>query len=139
MIVFENKPSTKTPINDLNLNANFNELKNKIINSKQSDIVTGGNPVKCGYQIDSKDVYVKRVDFGELPNNEGKLVPSGLNAKEINLIEITGACKSSSGGYQNSLNSYDIRAQLIETNLSLTTKENYTGFIGYVNIYFTYN
>lgn len=30
MIVFENKPSTKTPVNDKNLNANFNELLDDI-------------------------------------------------------------------------------------------------------------
>ena len=30
MIVFENKPSTKTPVNDKNLNANFDELHNDV-------------------------------------------------------------------------------------------------------------
>lgn len=36
MIVFENKPSTKTPINKDNLNANFSELKSDVENINNS-------------------------------------------------------------------------------------------------------
>lgn len=34
----------------------------------QEDITTGGEPAKCGYKVDGKDVYVKRINLGSLPN-----------------------------------------------------------------------
>ena len=38
-----------------------NTLQTNINNIKHEDITTNGEPVKCGYKIDGKDVYTKRV------------------------------------------------------------------------------
>ena len=58
LIEFKDYPNTSTPLNAENLNNNFNEVKHQ-------DIVTGGEAVKCGYKIDGKDVYVKRMFLGK--------------------------------------------------------------------------
>ena len=42
------------------------------------NLITDGDGVKAGYQVDGNEVYVKRVNFGALPNNEAKIVDSGV-------------------------------------------------------------
>lgn len=51
MITFKNKPDTTTPINAENLNSNFNELSDKLKNSKITfNIITN-------LQLKAKDTY----------------------------------------------------------------------------------
>lgn len=42
------------------------------------NIITGGNPVKCGYKIDGKDVYVKRIS-ATLSGTSGNNITCGLS------------------------------------------------------------
>jgi hypothetical protein len=69
---FKDYPNTETPIDAENLNFNFNELDQiideKISENTQSDYTIGSGGVKCGYQVNGKDVYVKCVNCGALPN-----------------------------------------------------------------------
>ena len=53
--------------------------KSEVNNKTRVNVTTGGNAVKCGYQVDGKDVYVKRVNFGALPNATSKAVDSGVD------------------------------------------------------------
>lgn len=62
--------------------------KKTLNNYIRGNSVAGGNPIKCGYQVDGKDVYVKRLSVGNLPNVSSKEVDTGvLNA---NMIDIKG-------------------------------------------------
>ena len=61
-----------------NKNSNLTVIEipdtNIIKESSQLNLITDGDPVKAGYKIDGKDVYVKRVFVPSLPNN-GLLEP----------------------------------------------------------------
>ena len=64
MIVFENKPSTKTPINDKNLNENFSELNAKFmknINIVETDL---NDYVESGVYYFSADYTPKNIPVG---------------------------------------------------------------------------
>lgn len=57
---------------------------------EETNIVTGGEPVKCGYKIDGKDVYVKCINLGDLPNAKSKFVSTGLSGALVNIIKFEG-------------------------------------------------
>lgn len=73
----------------------FNELIDDLNNNIEVplDIITNGEPVKCGYKIDGRDVYVKRFDIGNLLNIGVKSVNSGLDFTKLRLENIKGICK----------------------------------------------
>lgn len=102
-INFENLPSTNTPINASNLNLMQNNIEsaiedvednvpnivdNKIQNKIHEDVTTDDSPSKCGYKVDDKDVYVKRIGGGYLPNTSSKQIDTGIIGG--NLIDIKG-------------------------------------------------
>lgn len=120
LIEFKNKPSTDSPINANNLNHNFNYLKDQIPINIHENFSTDSLAVKCGYKIDGKDVYVKRIFFGDLPNSEIKEVDTGIDFSQYEIIKIEGYCK-----YKNNNVGFPIPF-VNPTNLSLSIMVNIT-------------
>ena len=101
----------------------------------QQDIVTGGEPVKCGYKIDGKDVYVKRIQSGNLGDNTSTTIPTGLT--NVTIIEVTG--NANNGSTYIGLAGYNDEVYYNTSNIMWNTKTNRTAFKAYLNVYFTYN
>lgn len=72
-----------------------NNIENAI-NEINYNIITDGEAVKCGYKIDNKDVYVKRINFGTLPNNTSKSINTNIDFNQNTLIKIEGIAKYNS-------------------------------------------
>jgi hypothetical protein len=54
------------------------------------NLITEGSVVKCGYSVDDKEVYVKRINLGSCPNSTYKLVDTGLIINNINVLNLKG-------------------------------------------------
>ncbi len=119
-----------------NIEYNNDTLKNYL--DKEINIITDGEPVKAGYKVDGKDVYIKRVNLGTLPTaGSGKTIEDGLTHTAIKCLDIRGFATDGDGNYQNTLNGYDTRLTLNPNGLSISIKnENYTAFTGVADIYF---
>ena len=102
-INFKNLPDTSTPLNASTLNQMQDNIESaiedvedtiptivddRIQNKVHGDVVTDGSPVKCGYKVDNKDVYVLRKNGGYLPDTSSKTVDTGVIGG--NLIDIKG-------------------------------------------------
>lgn len=145
---FKDYPNTETPIDAKNLNFNFNELDQKIddevTNNTQIDYTTGGAAVKCGYQIDGKDVYVKRIFCETFPNNTDKTWPIGIDLSKHTIIKIEGYCKSKTNNvgfplpFSNPSNlGMSIMVNLTnDNNINVTTGIDRSAYDGWFNIYF---
>lgn len=117
---------------------NLNQLQNNVEDATQRDITTDGEPVKCGYQIDRKDVYVVRKSFAtsssKTSNSKGITI-SDLGYEEI--INVNGTATDTSGANH----------ILLTGNIALTYDNNNlviwfnnataVSYSGYINIYFT--
>ncbi len=79
----------KTPINVSNLNA-----------MQKKEIITGQECVTDEW-IDGKQVYIKRINFGTLPDNTAALINTGLIVNEVQaIIRIQGmAYRKTDGQY----------------------------------------
>lgn len=120
-------------------------INEKLLRNKtHQDYTTDGSAVKCGYKIDNKDVYVKRINFGKLPNATSKSVASGINFDNHTLIKIEGIAK-----YQNNSIAFGlplahptVLANSImvnidaSNNLVITTGRDRTDYLGYLDIYY---
>lgn len=125
---------------------NLNLMQNNVENVTQRDITTDGEPVKCGYKIDGKDVYVKRVGCGNLPNATTNKIASGLFSTDIKIVKpLSGEGNASSGysiplPYVSTVQTSCIGLTFLNTGeISIATGFDYSAYIGYVDIYFTYN
>ena len=87
MIVFENKPSTKTPVNDKNLNANFKELKEALY-YKDGDtfIIPGVVHIAGGISGSAKSIIFSLV----LPKSLEKISDITLNSYDITVRPVEG-------------------------------------------------
>lgn len=116
------------------------------------NMTTGGTHVKAGYKIDNKDVYVKRINLGTLPNKTTKTVSTGLSTTNIDIQKVEGiAGGSTSTGYfyitlpdvnPNTL-SYATRITFTSTNNIYNIVVDCTGidrsnYTGHLDVYFTY-
>ena len=124
---------------------NLNQMQENIEEAIQKDITTDGDPVKIGYAIDGKDVYVKRIKLGNLPNAGQIEYPTGLIFGDITIVDDKiNAINESTGGYFDLpyivSDSY-IYKQFISANntIRIITNTDRSSLIGYANIYFTYN
>ena len=54
---------------------------------QRSNLTTGGSAIKAGYQIDGKDVYVKRINLGTFPSSGDKDVSLGVTVNRVIAIE----------------------------------------------------
>lgn len=102
---------------------------------EDTDIITNGNPVKCGYKIDGKDVYVKRIQSGNLGDNTSTTIPTNLT--NVTIIEVTG--NANNGSTYIGLAGYNDEVYYNTSNIMWNTKTNRTAFKAYLNVYFTYN
>ena len=114
--------------------------------TKQQNITVGGEPAKCGYKIDGKDVYVKRIHISSLPNATTELYDTGIDFANATLVEIKGVTVATNNinipiPYSNPL----ILAAGIGANIGANSKleiragTNRSGLSADINIYFTYN
>ncbi|MBO5142690.1 MAG: hypothetical protein J6C46_06785 [Clostridia bacterium] len=116
------------------------------------NMITGGTHFKAGYKIDNKDVYVKRINLGNLPNKTAKTVSTGLSTTNIDIQKAEGlAGGSTSAGYfyitlpdvnPNNL-AYATRITFTSTNNIYNIVVDCTGidrsnYTGHVDVYFTY-
>lgn len=110
MIIFENKPSTKTPINDKNLNANFSELEDALY-YKDGDT----------YKLSSATYFNGQVSGGATQILFSIPLPKRLNKIKdiiVNSYDIT--IRKSTGGYalnRETQNFSDIKAYIQQNNL----------------------
>lgn len=142
-INFQDLPITETPINSSNLNLLQDNIENAIDEIKQPDLTTNGEPVKCGYKIDDKDVYVKLVDCGYL--NAGT---RGI-AHNINNIDKMYGYKGYFRNENNetifhiprySTSNVEVDADIDINKINLTAGSAFNGtlFRAYIYIYFSY-
>ena len=153
-INFKNLPDTSTPLNASTLNQMQDNIENaiedaedtiptvvddRIQNKVHGDVVTDGSPVKCGYKVDNKDVYVLRKNGGYLPNTSAKTVDTGIIGG--NLIDIKGQIMNANQTpipYANPNSGvfgyYNPTTGMIQiTTLSDRSTQNF-----YIDFYFTY-
>ena len=145
---FKDYPNTETPIDSINLNFNFSDLDQKIddeiANNTQIDYTTGGNAVKCGYQIDGKDVYVKRIFCETFPNNTNKTWPIGIDLSKNTIIKVEGYCKSKTNNVgfalpfanPNTLGMSIMVNLTNDNNINVTKGSDRSAYAGWFNIYF---
>lgn len=81
-------------INDINDNAVPNA---KTVKDYVEEVYSTSEVKTNKVWIDGKPIYKKVIDFGTLPNNSTKTIPTGLDHKEINLIALYGIAKDSNG------------------------------------------
>lgn len=117
---------------------------NYVNNVTQANITTDGNAVKCGYQIDGKDVYVKRIYFGALPNEASKTVATGIDFSTHTLIKIEGIAKYATNSIAIPIPSvapatlaYTVMVNIdASSNLVVTTGSDRSAFNAWFNIYY---
>lgn len=118
------------------------------VNNMHPNIVTDGSPVKTGRKIDGKEEWVKRINFGTLPNNSSKDVNTGLNANNITVTEIKGLGVRSSDNLKFLLpyissagTNIELSGPVISNNqyVRVVTTTDRTTITAKIEIYFTYN
>lgn len=118
------------------------------INNMHPNIVTDGSPVKTGRKIDGKEEWVKRINFGALPNNSAKDVNTGLNANNITVTEIKGLGVRSSDNLKFLLpyissagTNIELSGPVISNNqyVRVVTTTDRTNITAKIEIHFTYN
>lgn len=88
-IDWKNYPSTDTPISAENLNL----MQDNMEEAAEVKIVTGEECATNEY-IDGKRVYVKRFNFGALPNKADPItIDTGLNFSEIFITRLEGIAR----------------------------------------------
>ena len=128
-----------------NKNSNLTVIEipdtNIIKESSQLNLITDGDPVKAGYKIDGKDVYVKRIFVPSLPNNALLEVDSGvpntyeiehyvgtvINSNKYTLILPSEGTNYMRAGFDRGTSNYK---------LQITTNSDRTTWKGYFNIYY---
>lgn len=115
---------------------NLNQMQDNFEEATHRDITTGGEPVKCGYQIDGKDAYVLHKSFGSMPNATSKTYDIGININTVNIIDITikGVATWGTKFFPNKDSNASLRANglLIENTVDDSSET------GYVYALFTY-
>lgn len=118
------------------------------INNMQVNIITNGSPVKTGRKIDGKEEWVKKINFGALPNATTKEVNTGLNANNITVTEIKGLGVRSSDNLKFLLpyissagTNIELSGPVISNNqyVRVVTTTDRTNITAKIEIYFTYN
>lgn len=103
--------------------------------------IISGIEMKTNENVDGKDVYRKRVNLGQLPDTSEKRIAHGLS--NVNFIRFTGFCWGGGLGYNlphvGTEMRYMINTYLENADIVVVTGSNRTGYIGYVDIYYTKN
>ena len=120
----------------------FNQLQTNIEDVTQRDITTDGEPVKCGYKVDGKDVYVKRVNYGTMPNATSKEVSHGLDITKITVLKVEGIARANNIylNLPHATTDKDTDIMFINwNNVYIRSGIDRSEFTAYIYIYFTYN
>ena len=130
---------------------NGNKVEHRVIDKNMNNLhktyITTGSEVATNEYVDGKQVYVKRINCGNLPNTTTKTIATGLTMTSITVIKIIGACKTSAGitfplpflGIADN-KSGDIPVYIAaDGNLTIKAYTNRSELAGYVNIYYTKN
>lgn len=104
------------------------------INSLHPNIITDGEPIKAGYKIDEKDVWVKRCTLGELPNNTEIIYDVGITSNEAQIEDVK---ITSIGSYQHIMPNMYLKVLLIPTGLAIFTDKNLSGPTAFATLYYT--
>lgn len=122
-------------------------VNNKIENSAKTNIVTG-QEVATNEYVDGKQVFVKRIDFGNLPNKSTKNVSTGLeNSKIVVVKPLQGFAKYQTGSVLTLPACYplDLAASIwvsyeaSKNAISITTGNDRSVSTGYIDLYYTKN
>lgn len=129
-----------TPANAETFNTLQNNVENainEISNLKQENFVTDGPAVKCGYKIDNKDVYVKRINFGALPNKSYKDVNFNIS-NLYKIVKIEGTALTNTG-YGYSIPNNNMLVFYTNEYIRITTTTNESDYNAKLFIYYTKN
>lgn len=103
-----------------------------------------GQEVATNEFLDGKQIYAKRINLGNLPNNGFKNVSH--NISNFNLVRFTGTAKDSASGNIYPLPfswaadaSYDVGIIVTDNNVTIETKRDVSTFVGYCILYYTKN
>ena len=117
---------------------------NGVYKSVLTKEIKTGIEIKTNNVLDGKDVYYKRVDLENLPNNTTKEVDTGLS--DVNILKIDGIAKESSGTViplpfviADTTKSVAIVFNTTTNKITITTGTDRTNFSGYANLYYTKN
>lgn len=110
---------------------------------KHGNLVISGPPARCGYKIDEKDVYVKRVKIQSLPSqaNQETSYDVGLNLSQIDVINLTGVAKSNTVTFPLpfvSNNQIIVYLNQNTNKLIIQCTNDRSSYSAFINIYFTY-
>lgn len=107
------------------------------------NLVTDGDLIPTNEIADDRIVYVKKINFGNLPNRTSKSVPTGIDFNNYELYRINGIAKFGTNNtafvlpFASPENlSYAIMVNIDNSNnLVVTTGIDRSGYIGKFNIY----
>lgn len=102
-----------------------------------------GQEIATNEYIDDKQVFVKKINCGNLPNNTEKTYETGLDISKVTIIKIEGIAKHSNNT-SIPLNFYNGFAYISANinnmgKLSINTNTDRSDATGYANIYYTKN
>ena len=144
LIKFKDLPDETTPANSENINHNFEELEANINKYKQEDYSLDGSIVKCGYKINNKDVYLKRMSIKGFPNASEKVYYTGLRG--CTAVKYDGYIDDGDNiitspycSPYNMASNIEIRLKKDATQVNVTTGSDRTSLSGFIDIYFVYN
>lgn len=130
-INFENKPSTDSPINADNLNLLQDNVEDAInnINFNISE-----SAVKTDYSFENNPIFVKKINFGNLPNATIKDVNHYItNFSKI--IKIEGTAVTSSG-YGYSIPNNNMLVFFTSKYVRISTSSNESDYVAELLIYY---
>lgn len=110
-----------------------NNIENAI-NETKYNIITDGTEVKCGYKIDGKDVYVKRITYGALPNKSYKDVNFNIS-NLYKIVKIEGTALTNTG-YGYSIPNNNMLVFYTNEYIRITTTTNESDYNAEINIYY---
>ena len=114
----------------------FDEIKIK-------NRITSGGETKVGYQIDGKDVYVKRYFISALPNNQISYYNHNLNINDVKFVKYDGFAYNDDtyimmSYYNPKSATSSLGLYLTNTQIAITTSANFSSFQATIDIYYTY-
>lgn len=112
----------------------FQDNIENAINEINYNIITDGEAVKCGYKIDNKDVYVKRINFGALPNKSYKDVNFNIS-NLYKIVKIEGTALTNTG-YGHSIPNNNMLIFYTNEYVRITTTTNESDYNAEINIYY---
>lgn len=137
-----------------NLNSNSEETvpSVKAVNDSIKTNIITGQEVATNEYVDGKRVYVKRINFGALPNTSEKIVVTDLKVSEVELYKFDGLGIGSAGNikYVITLPDTNPSAATQATRITFDSLNNFyrikittgvdrTNYTAKINIYYTKN